>query len=174
MDRYPTSGPPARRPHAEWALAAIAACAAILANVWILGQFFFADDFANLVEVANFGPGDFIIAPAGGGHMSMLRNVMLYLSFRAFGMDATGYFAIVLVTHVVNVLLLFAVARRLTGSAMLAGFGAVLFAISPTNGGTLGWYAVYGHALSTTCLLAALLLLVDVNDQAAVRPSRPS
>lgn len=151
---------------AAW-LALGAAAVAALTNAPILGHYFLADDFANLVEVANFGPREFIPAPASG-HLCIVRNSALYLTFLAFGMRAEAYFAIVLATHVLNVLLLFAVARRLTGSAYLACFGALLFAISPTNGGTLGWYSVYGHALATTFVLTALSLLVCEDERAPV------
>jgi hypothetical protein len=91
------------------------------------GEFFFADDFANLVEVANTWPWEFIVSPASG-HMCIVRHTALYLSFLAFRMDAAAYFAVVLATHVANVLLLFALGRRLTGSAGLACVGAILFA----------------------------------------------
>jgi hypothetical protein len=131
----------------------------------ILGQFFFADDFANLFEVANFGGRDLIMAPAVG-HLSAVRNAVLALSFFAFGMHAGLYFAMVLVTHVLNVVLLFAVALRLTGRTQLACFAAILFGISPMNVGMLGWYATYGHVLATAGILGALVLLVDDDDRA--------
>src|SRR5262249_59242086 len=70
-------------------------------------------------------------------------------------MHAAWYFATVLVTHVANVLLLFAFVRRVTGSASLACFGAVMFAVSPANAGTLGWYSLYGHALAGALALLA-------------------
>jgi len=146
---------------------ALAAAAALLANASILGHFFFADDFANFLEVANVGAHDLLLNPVAG-HMLVLRNAVTALWFPLFGMHAGAYFALALATHVANVLLVFGVARRLTGSAPLACFGALLFAIAPTNGGTLGWYAAYGHALATTFILSALLLLLDEDDRAPV------
>src|SRR5262245_20117515 len=152
---------PDSRVRAIWP--ALAAVAALLANASILGHFFFADDFANFFELANVGAHDLLLNPVAG-HMLTLRNAVTALWFPLFGMHAGAYFALALATHVANVLLIFGVAHRLTGSAPTACFGALLFAIAPTNGGTLGWYAAYGHALATTFILSALLLLVDVDE----------
>ena len=141
-------------------LVAVAATAA----AWpILGNYFYADDFAALVEFANHGLSDALLAPAAG-HMCMVRNAVFYLSFRTLGMQPTGYFATALATHVGNVLLLFALIRRVTGSTPLAFLGAALFASSPANTGTLGWYSVYGHALGTTFALVAILLVAPRPD----------
>src|SRR5262249_19744599 len=75
----------------------------------------------------------------------------------------------VLITHVANVLLLYAVVRRLAGSALLACFGAVLFAVSPANIGTLGWYSASCHATAATFVLIALLLLAPrVDDSPSI------
>ena len=139
---------------------------AALATAWpILENYFYADDFTHLVEFANHGLRDALVAPASG-HMYIVRNTVFYLSFGTFGMQPTGYFAIVLATHVANVLLLFALVHRVTGSMPLAFLGAALFAVSPAHVGTLGWYSVYGHALGTTFTLVAVLLV-------APRPDAP-
>jgi hypothetical protein len=102
---------------------------------------------------------DYVITPAAG-HMSTVRNTVYYLLFQAFGMNARAYFVIVLATHVTNVLLLFVLIRRITGSDRLAAVGALLFGTSVANAGTLGWFAVYGQALGGTLMLVALLLVV--------------
>jgi hypothetical protein len=125
----------------------------------ILENYFVRDDFGSFYEVANFGPWGFIVE-AAAGHMEVLRNTVLYLWFLIFRLDAVWYLGSLLVAHLVNVLLLFVLVRRLTGSAALACFGALLFGVSPMNAGTLGWYAVSGHALAATLMLGALLLVV--------------
>ena len=139
-------------------LALLAVAAAVLATWPILGNYFYADDFDHLLELATFGPRDFILAP-NAGHMYLVRNAVFYLSFLAFDMEPAGYFTGAVATHGLNALLLFAVIRRLTADALVAGLVAVLFAVSPENPGTLGWYSVYGHALATTATLIALLLV---------------
>ena len=120
------------------ALALVAALVAVAAAAPILRVYFALDDFDYLYRFANYGPALPVLAAPQGGHMCLVRNVLFFLTFRLFGMQAGWYFATVLVTHVANVLLLYALVRRLAGSALLACFGAVLFALSPANIGTLG------------------------------------
>jgi len=163
--------PPARQNDASSfavtsAYAAVAALAALLATSPILRVYFHDDDFLHLFQIANFGPGEFITAPYSG-HMYLVRNSVFLLTFRLFGMHAGVFLACALATHIANVLLLFGLVRRLTASAAIACLGALLFAVSPTNEGTLGWYSVYGHALATTFVLAALLLLAPPAEDTA-------
>jgi hypothetical protein len=152
-------GPNHRSSAAETAAcAAVSALGGLLAASPILGVYFHDDDFLHLFQLANFGPREFITAPYAG-HMYLVRNSVFFLTFRLFGMHAAAYLASAAATHVANVLLLFVLTRQLTASDRIASFGALLFAICPANYGTLAWYSVYGHALATTFVLAALLLL---------------
>jgi hypothetical protein len=146
-----------RRP-VKVVLALLPAVAAAVAAWPILGNYFYADDFTHLFELASFGPWEFLTAP-NAGHMYLVRNAVFYASFRVFGMEPLGYFWTALVTHVANTLLLAILVRRVTGDALLACLAAVLFAVSPAQAGTLGWYSVYGHALATTATLSALVLV---------------
>ena len=137
----------------------VVALVAIATAAPILRIYFVADDFDYLYRFANYGPTLAVLAAPQGGHMCLVRNVLFFLTFRFFGMEAVWYFATVLITHVANLLLLYALVRRLAGSALLACFGAVLFAVSPANIGTLGWYSASCHATAATFVLTALLLL---------------
>lgn len=125
----------------------------------ILRNGFYADDYLHLFELASFGPGEFVVSPYGG-HMYLVRNAVFYLSYLAFGMEPARYLGLALATHVATSVLVATVARRLTGDALVACLAGVLFAVSPADHGTLGWYSVYGHALATVATLAALLLVV--------------
>lgn len=142
--------------------AALAVLAAGATNLPIVRNFFTADDFEHLVDLANFGPGPFILQPRAG-HMYLVRNSIFTLHVLAFGMHPAGYFMFALATHILNVVMLFVLARRLTGIAETACLAAVLFGVSPSNPGTLGWYSVYGHALATAWTLGALLLIVPAD-----------
>jgi len=142
---------------AAWAL--VAALAALLAAAPVLRVYFHDDDFLHLFQIANFGPLEFITTP-NAGHMYLVRNSVFFLNFLVFGMHAGAYLAGLVATHVANVLLLFVLVRRLTGSARIACFGGLLFAVCPANDGTLGWYSVHGHALVALFVLAGLLLLL--------------
>jgi len=143
-------------------LLVVALVGSAVASYPILGNYFIHDDFGSFYEVANFGPWGFLVE-AAAGHMYLVRNAVLYLWFLIFRLDAVWYFAFLFVTHLANVALLFVLLRRLTASAALACFGALLFGVSPMNPGTLGWYAVSGHAMAATFLLGALLLIVPAD-----------
>ena len=156
----PLPGEPERRssPAETAACALVAALCALLAAAPVLQVYFHDDDLLHLFQITNFGPLEFITAP-NAGHMYLVRNSIFFLNFLAFGMHAGAYLAGAVATHVANVLLLFVLIRRLTGSARIACFGALLFAVCPANDGTLAWYSVHGHALVALFVLAGLLLL---------------
>jgi hypothetical protein len=117
--------------------------------------YFWADDFVCLTSILNDGFLRFVLRPFGG-HNLLVRNLVFYGSYQAFGLHAEGYFWTVLLTHLLNVWLLFRVLRNLTGSLTLACFGAALWGTSPVVYGALGWYSVYGQVLATTLVLVVL------------------
>jgi hypothetical protein len=119
----------------------------------IVGNYFFADDFLNLYRIVNVPLLEYVLTPHAG-HVLLARNALFWLCRTAFGPRAELFFAAVLLTHLVNVGLLFAAVRSLSGSAALACFGATLWGTAPLHQGTLGWYSVYGQVVATTALLA--------------------
>jgi hypothetical protein len=144
---------------------ALAVPLALSAALWwpILGNYFHADDFLNLYQIATRGFLEYV-TQIHGGHVLLVRNAVFWAMVRAFGPDPRPFFVVVLATHLLNVALLFVVVRRLTASALLACLAAAAWGTSPLNTGALGWYAVYGHVLAATLLVAALA------DVARVRP----
>ena len=135
----------------------------------ILFNYFHADDFYYLYLLNDHRPLEFLLTPHGG-HMLLVRNAAYALCHALFGTDPRGYFALMLITHVANVLLLFALIRALTASDRLACLGAALWGMCPVNEGSLGWYAVYGHVLATTLVLAVLLHVVRAGRNPAAAP----
>jgi hypothetical protein len=123
----------------------------------ITRNYFFADDFVLLYDLADRGPLTFILTPYGG-HLYLVRNLVLYLTWLVAGTDPAPYYWTALLTHLVNVGLLFALVRVVTGRTALALVGSLLWGVCPLDEGSLGWYATYGQALAGTALL--LLLLV--------------
>ena len=169
----PLPGDPEHRssPVETAACALVAALGALLAAAPVLGVYFHDDDFLHLFEITNFGPLAFITAPYAG-HMCLVMNSIFFLNFLAFGMHAGAYLAGVVATHIANVLLLFVLVRRLTGSARIACFGGLLFAVCPANDGTLGWYSVHGHTLVALFVLAGLLLLLPEREDVGPMTTR--
>ena len=72
-----------------------------------------------MASIVNDGFLRFVLRP-WAGHNYLARNLVFYTSWHVFGLHAAPYFLIVLLTHLVNVWLLFRVIRTLTSSAMLA------------------------------------------------------
>jgi hypothetical protein len=121
----------------------------------ITRSYFYADDFVCLASIRNDGFLRFVLRPFAG-HDLVVRNLIFYASARLFGLRADLFFWTVLLTHLLNVWLLFRVLRALTESLVLASGGAALWGTSPVLLGTLGWYSVYGQVLVATALLFVL------------------
>lgn len=117
--------------------------------------YFFADDFVCMLDIVNHGVLRFLVQPFGE-HLLIIRNAVFSLSYRLFGLDPRPYYWGVLLTHLLNVWLLFRVASRFTGRLTLACLGAALWGTSPLCVGALGWYSVYGHVLVGTILVVLL------------------
>jgi len=116
--------------------------------------YFYADDFIHLLAMANHGLVAYILLPFGG-HSLLASNLVFATCYKLFDLHSEPYYWVVLLTHLLNVSLLFATLHALTRSAPLACFGAALWGTSPLAVGTIGWFSVYGQAM-----VAALLLVV--------------
>jgi hypothetical protein len=127
---------------------------------------FFADDLVHLASIESDGVLQFLLAPFGG-HNYLVRNLFFLASWKLFGLHAPAYFVTVLLTHLLNVGLLFGVLRTLTRSPTIACFGAALWGTSPLCVGTLAWYSVYGHVLVATILLLVLRQLARLAEDGA-------
>lgn len=131
----------------------------LLLSAWaywsITANYFHGDDFQHLYLLADGRLGEFLVTPHGG-HMLVARNALFALTHAIFGVDPRGYFWIALLTHLVNVGLLFAVIDAFTGNRRLACAGAALWGVSLLNAEALGWYSVYGQVALATIVLAVL------------------
>ena len=83
----------------------MATLAALVAAAPVL-RVYFHDDLLHLLQIANFGPLEFITTP-NAGHMYLVRNSVFLLNFRVCVMHAGAYLAGLVATHVANVVLLF-------------------------------------------------------------------
>jgi hypothetical protein len=141
----------------RWELVAAALPLLLAAAVYwpITRSYFYADDFCHLASIRNDSFLRFVLRPFAG-HNYVVRNLIFYASARLFGLRADLFFCTVLLTHLLNVWLLFRVLRVLTTSPTLASAGAALWGTAPVLAGTLGWYSVYGQVLVATALLLVL------------------
>jgi hypothetical protein len=124
----------------------------------ITGNYFFADDFLHLYRVRNEGILPYLLIPRGG-HLLVTSNAVFYVMDLFFGSHPEPYYWLALLTHLVNVGLLFAVIRLFTQSPYVACFGAALWGIAPLNEAAIGWYSVFGQVLVATVMLIMLYQL---------------
>lgn len=148
--------------HQNYFLVITAMIFSALVHSSILRNFFFYDDYLHLYDAANRGFIKFIILPHGG-HLYLVRNVIFYAFYKLFGFHTEIYFISVLLTHMLNVLLLFNILKNFTDNSYIAFSGASLWGINPINQGTLAWYSAYGHALAGTFFLWILYDISRIN-----------
>ncbi len=135
------------------ALLAVGATAAVYRR--LSHVYFFADDFVCLLAIADQGFVRFVLQ-IFGGHILLVRNLVFWISSALFGFHPEPYYTTALLTHLVNVWLLFRVVHALTDDAAIASLGATAWGTSPLGVGALGWYAVFGHVLAATIVLVVL------------------
>src|SRR6266436_8639613 len=90
------------------------------------------------------------------GHWHPLTWLLHMVEFRFFRMDPAGYHLTSLVLHGLNVVLLFLLLQRATGTLWESAFVAALFAVHPLNVETVAWLAATNGALSTFFGLLAI------------------
>jgi len=140
------------------------ACAAI-AYFPITGNYFHADDFLDLYQLRNDDAAHYFLRMYGS-HLLIARHGVTALFDALFGANPLGYFVVVLLTHLVNVAMVYLVALRLSGSWRLACVAAAMWGVAAVNEGALGWYAVYGQVVAATCTLLVLAGLAGAEQDA--------
>ncbi|MEO8602564.1 MAG: hypothetical protein ABI629_08315 [bacterium] len=127
---------------------------------WPITQVFFHfDDFLNLYNAVNMPTGAFI-SQMFGSHLLLVPNAIFLLLHALVGPRAEPFMWLMLATHLVNVGLLFSVARRLTQWRWIASGAAIAWGTLPLHGAALGWYSVYGQVVCVTLFLWALLRIL--------------
>lgn len=86
-----------------------------------------------------------------------LTFTLHWLEYRLWGERPTGYFAVGLMLHALNALLVFRLARALGGGPLTAWTAGCLFAVHPMHVATVAWLASRKNVLATTFALLALL-----------------
>ncbi|MEO8605604.1 MAG: hypothetical protein ABI629_23750, partial [bacterium] len=144
-----------------------------LTSAPILANYFRGDDFFNLYRAVNDQPWWHFLLRMHGGHLLMTRNAVFILCYQAFGTDPRPYFALVLLTHLLNVGLVYRAACLLTARWPIACLAAGLWGTAPANFGTLGWYSVYGQVLATSACLWVLSRLAACRAGGTARSGEP-
>jgi hypothetical protein len=126
----------------------------------ITRNYFFGDDLLAVYETIHKPLFRLLFEPYGG-HVMATRNLIYLLLYDLFGPTPSVYYLIVLLTHLLNVGLLFLIIRGLTGTR-LACFGATLWGAASINQAALGWYQAYGVVLAVTAQLWIVHRLVRI------------
>lgn len=102
---------------------------------------------------------DLLLTPAFGYPVPFL--VLSYAFQRLlFGLNPAGFHAVNLLFHAVNVVLLYALARRLGLKDTAAGAAALLFGIHPVVAEPVSWVTGHKDLLATCLVLVSLLVFV--------------
>jgi len=112
----------------------------------VLFSFFFSDDFLHLYQICNWPALEFIFS-SHGGHLYITRNLIFLVMYKLFGMNATYYFIVVLMTHLISTSILFILIKYITKNSLIAVACSTIWGISPVNYFTLHWYSAFGHVL---------------------------
>lgn len=161
---------------ARWRSIVLGSVPVVLAVVvWspILDNYLWNDDFFTFFRLRDQGTFDYLARPQGG-HPYATMALVFWAADLLFGPQPGPLFCLALITHLVNVALLFAVIRRLAGSERLACLGATLWGTSPVLEASLGWFSVYGQVLLATMLFAVVLHLARLAAGARLRPWAPA
>ena len=122
----------------------------------VVTYYFMRDDFLHLYQVANLPLKDSLMTPHGG-HLCVVLNFVFYGFLRLFGVNSLPHSTLMLVTHLVNVALLYHVLLSFTNKRNLASVLSTLWGICPIHQGSLAYFSVYGHVIAVTFLLLFLL-----------------
>jgi hypothetical protein len=157
------------------AFSVLAPWAACLYVFWPgIRAWFQADDFAWLglhLHIHSFW--DFLRAmfePKAQGTIRPFSERLFFTGFYwIFGLDALPYRVWVFATQLVNLVLVGAIARRITGSMMAGVAAPVFWAVNASLGVPLSWTSSYNQILCATFILTAFYCFVRLTESGARR-----
>ena len=151
-----------------WLILGIVLAASFALYAPILDDWFQTDDFF-LLRAANTVPFPTYVREAFDFRdfeplrffayrpLFFVTNALIY---QAFGLNALPFHLVSIVLHVVNVALVWQIARRTTNSAAIAHVAAAVFGLHPVYATTVAWISTQNSIMATTGqLLAAIAFL---------------
>jgi len=153
----------------QWLLrngAALAGLIFLFAFYWRgLGDWFYQDDFGWLHLGPATGFGDLLsilFAPKAHGNLRpWSENLFFYGLKSMFGLNPLPFRIVVFATVGADVVLLVAVVRKLTGSALAAASVPVLWLANPCVAPALCWTSIYNQSQYLFFILLAFLLFLN-------------
>ncbi len=138
-------------------------------------SFFFLDDFWLLRDASALrwsGPLDVvqILRPTHAGfklYRPLTQSGYFALLWPVFGCDASGYHAVQLLAYAGTALLVFAIARRLTGSIQAGLAAGLIYATAPGHALSVFWIAAF--TMTGTALIVFFMIWVWLRVEAPRR-----
>ena len=127
------------------------------------------DDFAwlGLLQMLHTA-GDLprlLFEPMAQGTIRPVSERAFFLLFRwLFDLNATPYHALIFLTQTANLILLYALVRRLAGSSLTAALAALLWCSNSVLAWPLAWVSAYNQILISCCFLAGLAAFIRFAD----------
>lgn len=146
----------------RWAIPVAIAAITVWSFRAMLGQPLLSDDFGLIVGNRELGLDGFlrflVFADYGEQQWMYWRPgwvLLFWLVHTAFGAEPFAWKCTALALHVGSVLLLYTIARRATGSLVVAAAAALLLALHPGHGEAVLWVAAAFNVLPAAMLLLA-------------------
>jgi len=145
--------------------AALAGLIFLLAFYWRgLGDWFYQDDFGwlHIGPVTGFSSLlSMLFAPKAHGNIRPWSENLFFFGLKAlFGINPLPFRIVVFATVAADVVLLAALVRRLTGSALAAASAPILWLANPNVAPALCWTSIYNESQYLVFMLLAFLLFL--------------
>jgi hypothetical protein len=138
-----------------------------------LHTWFHMDDFAWLgmpADVRQYGLWEALFAPRAQGTLRPLSERLYFLGLSvACGLDYRPFKAVIFGTQCVNLVLVAAIARRLTGSTPAAFVAGAAWAFNSALAVPMAWASAYNQLLWTLALLASFFFLIRYTETGKAR-----
>jgi hypothetical protein len=166
--RQPDEGAPERARH-WWSWVAASLGATVLAYLPLLGRGFQSEDFLLLRWLGDSPPwrapwagfGEPWLGISAVSFYRPLSTTVLALERAAFGGSVLPYDLVHLAVHLVNVLAVGGIARRLGVTTLGAGVAMCCFGLYPLSADAVAFIASFATLIGTGCALAVAWLFLD-------------
>jgi tetratricopeptide (TPR) repeat protein len=102
-----------------------------------------------------------------GSYYRPVFLVWLLINYQLFGLNPALWHASTVAMHILATLLLFVLARRLSGDALLAGIAALLFVVHPAHVEGVAWISGVTEPLLAVLSIGAILCQIQARENPA-------
>jgi hypothetical protein len=144
----------------DYALLCVITVGVVIIYFPITNDYFFADDFHHLLE-AKLSTGLLTsLFVATNEHLHPLFRLVFAGEFYLFGLNPAGYYAVNILLHAINIVLIAYLYRSLTGDRVGALCAALLFGVTASHWRTVMWITTSGQLLASFWFLIATISFI--------------